>query len=396
MTYHSAGSSPRPKILCVDSETSVVRGIRAYFNDDYRISIASSSAEGLGLLAEDDFAAVLVALRMPKQSGTEFLRQVRDRWPYTQRMMIAEDPEGPALVEAVNRAAVQFVTKKPVDPTELARLFREAVGQHAVAVRDRDRLEDTGNGVVALLSEVMSVAAPRPLSRANAVEAYVLHMCKALGVTQTGPYQLAALLGRLGCIALEPTTLDRHFASQSLDPKERRLLETHPAVGERLLRNIPDLELVAEIVGLQHEPPAWDGELPNDRAGRVAFGANLLAVAQAMDDRILMGEKGKDATAYLRRNTRHLNRKLLLLLDGASTAVKAKKLHSFAVAELAVGMILDQDVATKAGKRLVRRGGTLTPALIERLRNFSASVGVSEPIRVRVPAELLATLEAAR
>ncbi|MEO1171925.1 MAG: HD domain-containing phosphohydrolase, partial [Myxococcota bacterium] len=384
------------QILCVDHDAKIVRGIRAYFNDDYDISIATSISEGQALLAAGDFAVVLVALRMPGQSGTEFLRHVRERAPHTQRMIIAEDPEGSALVEAVNTASVNFVTQKPVNPTELARLFADAVRLHAIAVTDRDRLEDTSSGVVELLSEVMSVAAPRPLSRANAVEAYVLHMCKSLGVTKTGAYQLAALLGRLGCIALHPQTLDRHIAGQTIDPKELRLLETHPAVGARLLRRIPDLQQVAAIVELQHAPPHWDGELPQGWDQEITFGANLLAVAQAMDDRILLGDKAKDATAHLRRSAKHLNRKLLLLLDGAATTVKAKKLHSFAVAELAVGMVLDQDVATKAGKRLLRRGGTLTPALIERLRNFSQSVGVSEPIRVRVPAELLATLEVAQ
>lgn len=65
------------------------------------------------------------------------------------------------------------------------------------------------------------------------------------------------------------------------------------------------------------------------------------------------------------------------MVEETVRALPLKELRSF--------MRLDEDMVSKDGNTLVSKGHPLHEALLERLRNFSKSVGLVEPIRVRIP-----------
>ena len=52
--------------------------------------------------------------------------------------------------------------------------------------------------------------------------------------------------------------------------------------------------------------------------------------------------------------------------------------------DLALGMILDEDLVSPKGIRLVPMGQEVTRTLIVRLTSIADGVGVAEPFRVRV------------
>jgi hypothetical protein len=54
------------------------------------------------------------------------------------------------------------------------------------------------------------------------------------------------------------------------------------------------------------------------------------------------------------------------------------------VNNLAVGMVLESDVLSAKGIRLVPKGVEITGSLLGRLRTIASGVGVAEPIRVSV------------
>jgi len=53
--------------------------------------------------------------------------------------------------------------------------------------------------------------------------------------------------------------------------------------------------------------------------------------------------------------------------------------------DLCAGMILDEDLVSLKGIRLVPAGNEVTRSLIVRLGSIAAGVGVAEPFRVQVP-----------
>jgi hypothetical protein len=55
------------------------------------------------------------------------------------------------------------------------------------------------------------------------------------------------------------------------------------------------------------------------------------------------------------------------------------------IAEMVSGMILDEDVFASTGLLIIAKGQEVTPTLKQRLRNFSRTGGIRQPIKVLVP-----------
>jgi response regulator RpfG family c-di-GMP phosphodiesterase len=371
------------RILCVDDEPRVLDGLENHLAMDYEVHLATSGLEGLRLLqSHGPFAVVISDMRMPVMDGATFLARVRQGWPETTRLLLTGHAELESAVAAVNKGNIFRFLHKPCPPAELLATVQEAVGQHERVLGERELLQNTLNGAVSVLAEVMSLTTPSAFARAGALQAYVLHCCAKLGVNDTWQYELAATLCQLGCITLPPSALDKLYAGQDLDAHETEMLDGHPAVGQRLLERIPRLELVARMIGQQQSPLPWSGKLPENDEEVVVLGSNLLAVALAIDE---LAAGGASPRSALQRVAQSKNPQLVGLLEDFSPSALAEHVQTCTLAELRTFMVLDQDVVSKPGNVLVRKGTKLSVALLERLRNFARGVGIVEPVRVRVP-----------
>jgi hypothetical protein len=75
--------------------------------------------------------------------------------------------------------------------------------------------------------------------------------------------------------------------------------------------------------------------------------------------------------------------KALLSIHVASRELGVRQIR---LRDLAPGMILDEDLVSPKGIRLVPSGQEITRTLIVRLSSIADGVGVAEPFRVLVPA----------
>ena len=89
---------------------------------------------------------------------------------------------------------------------------------------------------------------------------------------------LCGLVHDIGKIGLPPWLLEKN-GPLTLD--ERRLMETHSAIGERILEKVDDYAEIAEIVRHHHE--RWDGEGYPDkiRSDEIPLISRIIAVADA-------------------------------------------------------------------------------------------------------------------
>jgi len=92
--------------------------------------------------------------------------------------------------------------------------------------------------------------------------------------------QLAARLHDIGKVAVPDSLLDK---PSSLTPEEVVLMDTHPLVGESILRPIAQLRNVAIIIRNHHE--RWDGAgYPDGLVGEhIPIGSRILALADTFD-----------------------------------------------------------------------------------------------------------------
>jgi CheY-like chemotaxis protein len=74
----SGGTHQRARILCVDDEAEVLRGLVRLLGRRYQVLTATSGAAALAQLKQGlQVVVILSDMRMPGMSGSEFLRQSR-------------------------------------------------------------------------------------------------------------------------------------------------------------------------------------------------------------------------------------------------------------------------------------------------------------------------------
>jgi thioredoxin reductase (NADPH) len=119
--------APRPVILVVDDEPSVLRAVqrdlRRRFGEEYRILRADSGSGALELLDElarrGEPVALLVAdQRMPEMDGVQFLTDARTRVPGARKVLLTAYADTEAAIRAINDVSLDYYLLKPWDPPE--------------------------------------------------------------------------------------------------------------------------------------------------------------------------------------------------------------------------------------------------------------------------------------
>ncbi len=378
----------KPTALCVDDEPEVLEGLKLHLRKSFNVTTASGGEEALKIIAEDDtFSVVLSDMRMPQMNGAAFLARCRECIPNATRMLLTGYSEIDAAIEAVNSGQVFRFLTKPCPPEQLLAAFQAAVEQHRLVTAEQELLENTLNGSIKMITEVLSLAAPAAFSRANIVKRYVQHMASNVGLRNTWVYELSGMLAQIGCITLPPETLGKAFAGQDLTNREQQMVDAHPTNGHQLLSKIPRLEVVADIVRLQRDaPPEWPENPEHNDEGTVAVGAAMLKVATAIDVHVARGDSVPNALAALGASGETYSPKLLDLMKSfVGRDARGETIKTLNVMDLRPDMVLDEDILTTLGAVVCRKGVDLTRPLIGRIRNFAAGVGIDEPVRVTVP-----------
>jgi two-component system probable response regulator PhcQ len=138
----TAGST-EADILLVDDETHVTDALSRHFpKQTYRVHKANSAAEAYGILDRVSIDVVVSDERMPGESGSEFLGNVRRRFPKTVRIILSGQASLEAAIRAINEGEVYRFFLKPCDPTDLIFTIRHALEHQRLAEQSRALLRE--------------------------------------------------------------------------------------------------------------------------------------------------------------------------------------------------------------------------------------------------------------
>jgi len=193
---------------------------------------------------------------------------------------------------------------------------------------------------------------------------------------------MAAMLSQLGCVTLPTEVIEAAYQGEELSPEQQHAFDTHPTVARNLLSNIPRLDGIAWIIGNQSAPDAAVNKEPSDS---LRIGADILRVAIAFDSLKIKGKTDADALTVMHFD-KSLKQNLVERLKTLPADEGATELRTVRVAELATGMILQEEIRTNVGMLLVGRGQEVTYPLIVRLKNFSHRKAIPDKFLVLCPA----------
>lgn len=374
------------KIIFVDDEPNILEGIRRQLRRHFEIDTATSAEEGLKILAENGpYAVVISDMRMPHMNGSQFLTRVRAVSPDSVRMILSGQADMESTIAAVNEGHIFRFLTKPCSAEQLIEAVGSGLRQYELINAEKELLEKTLSGAVRVLTEILGMTNPGAYSRAARIQRYTEGLTTALGLPLVWELRLASMLSQLGFVALPSDTLTKVYAGQKLSPDEQAMYAAHPAMAGKLLAGVPRLEAVAEIVAGQAthvdaakmpaELSAWDTK---------SLSLLLLRTASELDELLSAGLKPAEAVGKLGEQAHGLPAAILAALKQIPLESSHTVTRVVELAQLAPGMILDQDIMSSKGIRLVPKGQEVTRTMLERLHSVATGVGIVEPLRVTV------------
>lgn len=369
------------RILFVDDEPNILQAFERQLHNRFELETAVGAEQALRTIGNGaEFAVVLSDLRMPGMNGIQFLSRVRQIAPDTVRMILTGNADLAAAIEAVNEGKIyQFLTK-PCPGELLVRALDSALEQYRLITAERVLLEQTVQGSIGLLIEILSLVNPVAFSRTYRIRHYMRHMAGQLQLPERWQYELAGTLSQIGCVAVPADTLEKSRLREGLPVNERDILASQGEVGRKLLAKIPRLENVSQMIAQQRTagPPA------EGSSDQVAIGAHLLRIALDFDELVLQGMSLGEALGHMRRqktySPRYIDALRRLQVEDAVAQNRLLRLG-----QLRPGMVIAADLYSKTGLLLLAKGHEISESALARLDSFSSLFGIAEPISVTVP-----------
>jgi len=375
------------RILCVDDEPNVLHAYQRTLRKQFAIDIAVGPEEGLAAFARGTLYAVVVAdMRMPGMDGVSFLAEVQRRSPATVRMMLTGNADQQTAVAAVNQGHVFRFLNKPCPPEQLAQAISDALAQYRLQAMERTLLSKTLGGAVKMLVEVLSMLRPQAFARAAMVRQLARGICAELAVSDGWAIEMAATLAQIGTIGLPEEILQKVYRGESLTAAENDEYRRHPRIGHELIRNIPRMEEVAEIVGYQEK--LYDGRgFPDDyrQGADIPLGSRILKLA---NDWVLLTSTGlapEMVMAVVQERRGWYDPEIVSSLKRVLAIEDAHIIKELRVHDLEDGMVLAEDVLSINGTMLCAKGQEINAGVRYRLRNYLVNVGIKGPIKVFIP-----------
>lgn len=384
----------KEKVLWIDDDAQLLAGMRRNLRAEFEVDVALSGPEGLDQLEKGGPYAVIVAdMQMPRMNGLEFLSRAMLRSPESVRLMLTGDANQREAIDAVNQGQLFQFLEKPCAPEALLVALRGAVSQHRLLRAERELIEDTLNGSVRLLTDVLALVDPASFGRSQMVRDLAVRVAPRLGVRSRWRLELAAMLSQIGVVSLPPPVSERLRVGAELGEEDSLWLRRVPEISSQLLANIPRLTEVARIVRYQRKN--FDGSgFPEDAVAGAAIPLES-RILRILLDAVAAHVEGVDYADFLARlpeDQSVYDPGLVTALiqefaqDAAAGAVTSSEQEvELPWEQLAVGMELRRDVRGGDGQLIASRGTRITALLLSKLRAVAELEGVPPVLCVRPP-----------
>lgn len=286
------------KVLIVDDEVNLLRCLQRNLRKLFDVTIAEGGMAGLNQILEGGPYAVIVSgLQMPEVDGIQVLEMARIVTPDSVRVMLTGNVKADvALYGSETNAWFRYVSQ-PCSTEQLCQILNEAIDEHEVAISTKHLRSGgfTANSIYGRLVErhtnVASASRDRALGRSRRLQQLSRSVGELMNFNETWKYELAGMLSQISQIV----SLDSgNFADEAIDHEP--FLMRQAQSSSDIIRRIPRLELIAQMVGLQYSE-----ELPSNVSGFVQRGSRILRMLTDYD---VLIESLSPAEAI-----RHMNRK---------------------------------------------------------------------------------------
>ncbi|OGO77893.1 MAG: hypothetical protein A2Y23_04025 [Clostridiales bacterium GWB2_37_7] len=107
------------KVLFIDDELNILASLRRGLMDvGYKCFFTDNAQEALELMDKNEFSVIVTDMRMPKMNGLQFLKECKQKYPNTVRMVMSGYTQLPQMLATINQGDIFKFIPKPWDLTE--------------------------------------------------------------------------------------------------------------------------------------------------------------------------------------------------------------------------------------------------------------------------------------
>ncbi len=140
----STEKKERFTLLIVDDEEGVLKALqRVFLEENYEIITACTADEALDIISRKKIHLIISDYRMPGKSGAHLLKEVKNRWPETIRIMLTGNADINSIMGAVNDGAVYKFITKPWNDEDLRLTVSLALQQYSLIQENKQLKEVT-------------------------------------------------------------------------------------------------------------------------------------------------------------------------------------------------------------------------------------------------------------
>jgi len=293
-------------VLVVDDDAALCEMLRASFElEGIAVSEAHHVVHAENVLAKQVPDAIVLDIGLPGVDGAFYCERLRESAHTKHIPVVAISGSEDAGIRALANGANAFL-RKPLDPLQLVATVEKLVGLSPfgraladpglapanaadvlrllpIAQRQHELLADAYRQTLESLAQALESRDFGTSAHSRRVVAYATRLTLevAPSLVDDPTLEWGFLLHDVGKIGIPDQIL---LKPGKLTTGERRRMQRHPEIGDRLVGHVPLLQGEGiNVVRSHHE--RWDGEgYPERRAGEeIPVSARIFAVADALD-----------------------------------------------------------------------------------------------------------------
>lgn len=420
-TFTPAASLHR--ILIVDDEQLVLTGLRETLTrEGYHVTTASNPFVALEELKKQIFSVIISDNHMPGVTGLEFLAQAKEMQPNASRILITAVLSLDTVIDAINKGEIYRFIVKPWLREELLATLKNAVQRYELidnntvlqskAVMMNRELQDSNKSLELQLARVaeqneslgqLNQALADNLQHSVQLGLHILQtfypalgnharrvnqVCRSLADTlhltpeKRQVLEFSAWLHDIGLVAIHRDVIRRwELSPGALSPDELKVVQSHPILGQDLVKFGHHLEEVGTIIRSHHE--RFDGQgFPDALKGEeIPWLARLLAVAVGFAECNL---DEASAIEGIRQGSGSLYdpEAVRAFLRALPKAQIPRKEREVLIAELQPGMVLAKGIYTPNGLLIVPEGQPLNESAIAKIQTHNRTSPIIQSLLV--------------
>jgi hypothetical protein len=139
------------------------------------------------------------------------------------------------------------------------------------------------------------------------------------------------------------------------------------------------------MIAHQNEELPSDGGISERELAEVRLGAGIIPAALTFDALLRKHHSRVEAAHYLTKTCEGLDKKIIEAMVELEPEIIGNGIRTLRIAELAHGMILDQDVRTETGLLVAAKGQEVTSPLLLKLKSFLGKGAIANEVAVSQP-----------